>query len=60
MAMEPTPRFNQKKITPKRKPGFPLPMPKQQAPVPMDRFGGINRGDKGDSDRNSSRSHRDC
>jgi len=60
MAMEPTSRFGRVRRTPlpKKKAGFPAPTPKQPA-MPTDSFGPINRGDKGDSDRTSSRSHRD-
>lgn len=58
MAMEPTSRFDRVRRTPVKKAGFPAPAPKQPA-TPADPYGPINRGDKGDSDRTSWRSHRD-
>lgn len=60
MAMEPTSRFDRVRRTPlPKKAAFPAPTPKQPA-MPTDSYGPINRGDKGDSDRTSLRSHRDC
>jgi len=59
MATEPTPRSSRsRKRPPQPKAGFPVPET-PPAPYNADAFGRINRGDRGDSDQVSWRSHRD-